>query len=517
MAVAAWRVGVAAWLCGGAVMAADAPIPPEYSAVPIPDGQVEAAVGAVDSIVAAMMAKTGVPGIAVAVVQGDDVLLAKGYGVLEAGRPEAVDADTVFQLASVSKSLSGTVVAHEVGAGRVAWETPVTTLLPWFALADPAATRMLTVGDLFAHRSGLPDHAGDLVEDLGYDRQAVLERLRVAPLAPFRATYAYTNFGLTAGAEAVAVAAGTDWATLSDRALFEPLGMARSSMRFADYMARENRARPHMRQGDGWAALEQRDPDPQAPAGGASSSVNDMARWLRLVLAGGSWEGAPLIDGAALLAATSPVSVSNPPPMAAARAGFYGYGFGVGETPAGRVMLSHSGAFELGAATVYQMLPSVGVGIVVLSNAQPIGAVEAIAFAFTDRVQFGRETRDWFETIQPIFVQMAAPTGAFAGQQPPADPAPARPLADYAGVYANDYYGPMEVTVEGDGLVARLGPKPVVFPLTHWSGDAFALTPRGENATAGSRAAVRFAVRDGAVATVTVDVWDEEGLGTFRR
>ena len=93
-------------------------------------------------------------------------------------------------------------------AGRVAWDTPMATLLPWFALSDPRASALLTVGDLFAHRSGLPDHAGDRLEDLGFDRRAVLERLRLLPLDGFRDSYAYTNFGLTAAAEGVATAGG---------------------------------------------------------------------------------------------------------------------------------------------------------------------------------------------------------------------------------------------------------------------------------------------------------------------
>ena len=88
---------------------------------------------------------------------------------------ESVDADTVFQLASLSKPLAATVTAHQVGVGAIGWDTRIVDELPWFALSDPAVTGMLTIGDLFAHRSGLPDHAGDLLEDLGYDRRAVLE------------------------------------------------------------------------------------------------------------------------------------------------------------------------------------------------------------------------------------------------------------------------------------------------------------------------------------------------------
>jgi CubicO group peptidase (beta-lactamase class C family) len=88
---------------------------------------------------------------------------------------------------------------------------------------------MVNVGDMYSHRSGLPDFAGDLLEDLGYDRHDVLERLRQLPLAPFRISYAYTNFGLTAAAESVAVAAGKSWEDLSDEVLYQPLGMTSTS------------------------------------------------------------------------------------------------------------------------------------------------------------------------------------------------------------------------------------------------------------------------------------------------
>jgi CubicO group peptidase (beta-lactamase class C family) len=376
---------------------------------------------------------------------------------------------------------------------------------------------MLTIGDLYSHRSGLPDHAGDDLEDLGFGRREVLERLRFAPLKPFRISYAYTNFGLTAAAEAVAAAAGTDWETLSETALYRPLGMERTSSRFADYVARDNRAVPHMKDGDGWAPLAQRDPDAQSAAGGVSSSANDMAKWLQIVLAQGRFGGEELVASGALLAATSPQAVSARPYAPDARASFYGYGIGVGDSGSGRVVFSHSGAFLLGAGTTYQIIPSAGVGIVVLSNASPVGAVEAVAFGFTDLVQFGTITRDWYAALQPFMQPGFRPAGKLAGQSPPAEPAPARVLTDYAGTYGNDYFGPVEVAVVGGALELRIGPKPMVFPLRHWSGDTFALVPVGENAPPGSLAEVTFEARDWGIAAVTVDVWDENGLGTFTR
>ena len=128
----------------------------------------------------------------------------------------------------------------------------------------------------------------------------------------------------------------------------------------------------------------------------------------------------------ALLPAISPQSMASPPYAPDARAGFYGFGFNVGDTPAGRVQLGHSGGFALGAGTTFLLLPSVDVGIVVLSNAAPIGAVEAIALGFADLVQFGEVSRDWFAAIEPRMAPMFAPFGKLAGQdRRPTPPLPA--------------------------------------------------------------------------------------------
>ncbi len=184
------------------------PNPGTVAGVDIPDGQIDDAVGRLDELATELMDSSGLPGMAVAVVHGGQTVYAKGFGVREAGTDQKVDADTVFQLASMSKPVGSTVVAHQVDAGVVGWDTPVVSKLPGFALADPWVTEHVTVGDLYSHRSGLPDHAGDLLEDLGFNQQQVLDKLRLEPLNPFRITYEYTNFGLTAAAEAVAAASG---------------------------------------------------------------------------------------------------------------------------------------------------------------------------------------------------------------------------------------------------------------------------------------------------------------------
>ena len=487
--------------------------PPQLvPAMPLPPDAVEAAVSRLDGLAENLMASSGIPGMAVAVVHGRKTVYAKGFGVRDTRTGEKVDADTVFQLASLSKPLAATVTAHQVGVGAIGWNTRIADELPWFTLSDPAASGMLTIGDLFAHRSGLPDHAGDLLEDLGYDRRAVLERLRLLPLGQFRTSYAYTNFGVTAAAEAVAAAAGTSWEDLSEQVLYRPLAMSSTSSRFADYRDRPDRAVGHVRTEGGYEPRYTRDPDPQTPAGGVSASVTDMTHWLAMMLADGTYNGERIIEPEALLPALTPQAVSSPPSQPAMRSGFYGYGFNVGTSAAGRVRLSHSGAFALGAATNFVIIPSADVAIVVLTNATPTGVPETLTAQFSDILEFGEVRQDWARLYADAFAGMDRPFGELAGRRPPEKPTPARALSSYAGTYANPYWGPATVAERDGNLTVSLGPRPDVYRLTHWDGEVFTFPIKGENAPPGS---VSTAIFD--TDRLTLEFFDEDGMGAFLR
>ena len=487
-------------------------LPNEVSGLQIPDARIDQAVAKLDGLADALMRDTGIPGMAVAVVHDEKMVYAKGFGVADVHTGAKVDADTVFQLASMSKSVGATVVAHQVTENRIAWDTPVASKLPWFTLSDPYVTDHVTVADLYSHRSGLPGHAGDDLEDLGYDRRQVLERLRYLPLAPFRGAYDYTNYGPTAAAEAVATAAGKRWEDLSEEVLYRPLGMASTSSRFADFTARGNRAVGHVKVGDHYEPDYQREPDAQSPAGGVSSSVNDMARWLSMVLGNGSYDGEQIASPEALTPAVTTQVVSAPAQNPKARAGGYGYGFNVSVSSSGRTEIGHSGAFWLGAATAFAAMPSEGVGIITLTNAAPIGVPETLNAEFFDLVQYGEVREDWAGLYRESFAPLYQPKGWLVGKQPPANPAPAKPLSAYVGRYANDYWGPATVVERGGTLQLALGPGPTTFDLAHWDGDIFTFALRNENAEPGTVSTATFAGN-----TVVLEYFDENSLGTFTR
>jgi CubicO group peptidase (beta-lactamase class C family) len=462
--------------------------------------------------------ENALPGLAIAVVFQDKVVYAKGFGVRDVNTKAPVDADTVFQLASVSKSIGSTVVAELVGEGKITWDSKLSVLDPTFAMFDPWVTHEITIRDMYAHRSGLPEHAGDLLEEFGFSRAEILHRLRYQhPESSFRSHYAYTNFGLTEAAAAAAKAYALDWEDVSKQKLYTPLGMASTSSRYADFVARPNKALGHVLVEGKWVQKFKRDPDAQSPAGGVSSSVNDLTKWMRLQLANGIFGGKQIVDEKALAETHHPHMLTGFSPFTGLP-GFYGLGWNVSYDQEGRLHLNHSGAFALGAATHVNLVPGEQLGIVVLTNAYPIGIAEALGTIFLDTALYGKPTQDWFAIFKHVFANPAA-MGTFPGfdySKPPASPSPASKNSAYLGRYTNDYFGDISIIDKDSGLAIVQGPKNKTFPMKHYDRDTFTYETEDENAV--GRTGITFTIGpDGKATQVVVENLNVRGEGTFKR
>src|SRR5213083_2129516 len=480
--------------------------------------QVTNAIREVEKLAQKQIQENALPGLAIAVVFQDKTVYAKGFGVRDTNTKVPVDADTVFQLASVSKSIGSTLVAELVGEGKITWDSKLSVLDPTFAMFDPWVTREITIRDMYAHRSGLPEHAGDLLEDLEFTRAEILYRLRHQhPASSFRSHYAYTNFGMTEGGIAAAKAYGLGWEEASEQKLYKPLGMNSTSSRYADFVARTNKALGHVLVDGKWVQKFKRDPDAQSPTGGVSSSVNEVAKWMRLQLANGKFDGKQIVDEKALAETHHTHMLTGFNPFTQLPT-FYGLGWNVSYDQQGRLRLNHSGAFGLGAATHVNLVPGEQLGIAVLTNAYPLGIAEALGTTFMDIALYGKPTQDWFALFKQVYSNPAA-IGTVLGfdySKAPASSAPALKNNAYVGRYTNDYFGDISIVEKDGGLAIMQGPKNKTFPMKHYDRDTFTYETQGENAVGMS--GITFTVGpDGKAAQVLVENLNVRGEGVFKR
>jgi len=457
--------------------------------------------------------RSQVPGAAVAVVAGDGAVYVRCFGVREVGKPEKVDKDTVFQLASISKSFTATMLAALVTEREMGWDDPVEKYWPGFALWDPWVSRHVTFRDLMAHRSGLPEYAGDELEQFGYGRLEILRRLRyLEPVAGFRAAYAYQNALPTAAAEGASRATGESWERLVRTRVLAPLGMSSTVLSYPDYLDAPDRSASHTLVNGAMRAGAPQNDDIFAPAGGVSSTIADMVLYLRMQLNGGALAGVRLAGVEALAsthAATTVIGDDEAGPTAYAL-GWQTHGY------LGRRVVQHGGDFSNGVSTMISMMPADGVGIVVLTNAFPEG--HALATALTNTLYDlwieGAPREDWL-TQQQLLLQDALKRSILDPYQhlpdePPAAAASPRQRAVYEGVFANAYYG--RVTVRrgpGSGLSVRLG-RGATLRYVPWDGDTWRHPETGTAAV--------FSVRDGRARSVRLMVLDFAGRdGRFAR
>ncbi len=481
--------------------------------------KVQAAIPKLEELAKNAVAGGAVPGLAIAVVYKDEVVYLGGFGLRKTGKPGIVDADTMFQLASLSKPISSTIVAALVSDGTVSWDSRIADLDPAFQLHDAYPTEQVTVRDLFAHRSGLSGNAGNDLEGLGFPRDEILNRLRdLKPTSSFRAGYAYSNFGLTEGAVAAAKPAGMAWEDVAQEKLYKPLGMDQTSSRYADFVKHANRASLHVRVGGKWTPLVTRNPDPQSPAGGVSSNVRDLAEWVRLELGKGKFEGKQLIEEEAIAQTHVPLMERGEHAITGAPS-FYGLGWGINYGRYG-TFWGHAGAFSQGARTVVSLLPSEQLGIVVLSNAFPTGVPDALADSFFDLVFTGAVTRDWVSPWNALYASISGPAieaAKSAYGTPPVSSSPALPLTAYAGTYQNSYLGTATVAANDNTLTLKLGPRGLKsYPLTHFDRDLFVYFPDAETPDVPS--AVTFQIGpDRKVSQMTIENLNDNGQGVLAR
>jgi CubicO group peptidase (beta-lactamase class C family) len=434
----------------------------------------------VDALAAKALHDFEAPGLAIAIVKDDKVLLAKGYGLREIGGTKPVTADTLFAIASCSKAFTAASVGVLVDEGKMKWDDPIAKHLPGFHLADPFADREVTLRDALCHRTGLSRHDILWIKS-PYSRAELLGRVaHLQPTTSFRSTWEYNNIMFVAAGEAVGKAAGSSWEAVVQKQIFAPLGMKTAcfSVQVAEKL---DHARPHRRADDrkieafAWDSL-----DNVAPAGAINANVNELTAWLRLHLSDGKLNGKQVL-------ARSTVQEMHTAQMVVRNEGYFSIFFppdvtdhltyGLGWFNAdyrGHLCISHGGTLEgFRAQTV--LVPKQKLGLVVLTNLGGCRLPEALSKNLLDAL-LSLPERDWNQKYttsdKEMFDKALADTQKRKKERKP-DTKPSLPLEDYAGQFAAADYGDARVAFNKDKGELSLHWNGQALPLTHFHFDTF--------------------------------------------
>ncbi|MBO0780421.1 MAG: serine hydrolase [Ktedonobacteraceae bacterium] len=424
-----------------------------------------------------------VPGAAVIMLKGDEVLLAQGFGKRNVAEDLDVTPQTLFPIGSSGKAFTAAAIAMLVEEGKLGWDTPVRHYLPTFKLQDPFASERLKVRDLLCHRCGLPRH-----EFLWYGsdmaRKELVERLAyLEPNADFRARYQYNNLMYATAGYVIECVTGQTWEAFVAERIFKPLGMTASntaieaSLSTGDYALPYEERKDEIKEVPFYSKFQA-----MGPAGGISTNLEDIEHWLRFQLNEGKHGETQLLAAEHLVQNHTPHTVipageSIPTGKYPEIANWcYGQGWFVGSYR-GHRMVHHGGSID-GFMAEVALLPDEQIAIAVFTNRGGTPVPFIIAFTACDRL-LGAEKVDWNGRLQKEFADLKAQGEKQIAELQKAEPAvpdtqPSHELDAYCGRYEHPGYGVVTISQENNQL--RFIYNDIPSSLTHVHYDIFELT-----------------------------------------
>lgn len=431
------------------------------------------ALAGIDSVIEQELKTFQVPGVAVAVVLGDEVVLSKGYGLRDVEKNLPMAAETQMPIASVTKQFTVAALGTLVRQGKLDWDKPVREYLPDFRLHNEYATSHATPRDLVTHRIGLPRHDAiwygtDLSREQIYHRLPFFEFSR-----DLRVRFQYNNLMYMTAGYLGGQVSKSSWEDLVTKSLFAPLGMKRSNFTVAAMHADANHAQAYeLNTKREVVKIQHLELDAGGPAGSINSSVDEMARYARMMLAGGMFEGKRVLLEADVQAMMQPqMAISKD--FFSDLFGFRNYGMGLYVQTYRGVEIAHHGGNIDGASALLVLVPSKKIGVVVLANRSGTRLRDALPYEIIDRL-LGLESAGLLARHRQLeekgFAGQDAAKAAGATDRKP-NTKPARLLSEYAAEYLHPGYGPMKVRLEKDRLM--LSYNKFTAPLDHWHYEVF--------------------------------------------
>lgn len=437
-------------------------------------------VASLETTIQKEMQAWSIPALAIGLIQNDQVVLNKGFGMLSQDSTEPVDDQTLFAIGSNTKAFTAAALGLLVDEGKLAWDDPVSKYLPTYGLSDPLASQMVTVRDLLCHRAGLGTWSGDLISYGSiYTREEVLGKIRYIPAAyPFRSGYGYCNLNFLAAGMIIPVVSGLEWDEFLRERIFAPVGMNRTFTGLKAAGGDPNVARPHELVGSEVRQVTARDITNHGPAGSMYSCTSDLLRWLQLQLNDGMIDGRQVLSAAYVAESrqpNTPIRMDDAMRKLNPFRNFQAYGLGWFLMDyRGVQVVFHTGGVD-GMLSLVGMIPSLKLGVTVLTNKLPNYLYNALFYQIIDAFLDAPE-RDW----NAIYHEFADEQDrkekeklSKAEEQRSGKPL-SQLIESYCGRFVSDVYGNAEIRLIDGSLQISLGGHPhITGRLEHWDGDTF--------------------------------------------
>lgn len=429
---------------------------------------------ALDRYIKKVAADFHLEGLTVGIVKDDKVVFIKAYGVKDIDSGEKVTADSLFNIASLTKAFTAACIGILVDEGKLKWDDKVIDHLPGFQLSDPYITRELTIKDILSHRSGFGTFDGDLLwYRTPYEPAEIIRRMRDMPIRQqFRSQFGYQNNMYIIAGEIVARVSGMPWAEFLKTRIFDPLEMKTTITCGQSLREGMNIAHPHV-EGKKYPLYL------QAPNAAASiySSTAEMLNWLRMLLNDGKWKDKQVLQPAALeelFSSQTILKVSSFAKRNGTHFQTYGLGWNISDYY-GELFYEHSGGMP-GYISKAVLVPGKKLGFVILTN-NLNGVTNLLKNKLLDLFVTGRQT-DWNKIFMEFVEKrekMKKEKEAARLESRVANTRPSLEPGRYAGLYEDRVYGQAQIVFENEKLVLTLLPAKEVFTseMEHWHYDTF--------------------------------------------
>jgi CubicO group peptidase (beta-lactamase class C family) len=414
-----------------------------------------------EEFVTSVMQETKVPGLALAVTKGDEVILARGFGKRNIAEDLKVTPDTLFAIGSSTKAFTAMGLAMLVDEGKLEWDKPVKYYIPSFKLYDHVATERMTLRDLLIHDSGLPRYEVLWYNNANLSRKDVVERLQyLEPTHDFRTTWQYQNLMYATAGYLIEVISGQTWEEFTRQRILEPLGMNSTNFSVHDSQQTPDFALPYKETKEQIERIDFYDRIASiGPAGSINSNITDMAKWVNCLINKGKYgDGEKRLLSEAQFShyITPQIITPDLPTLFTKYEELFYWTYALGwfvSSYRGHTMIQHGGNID-GFSALATFLPDDRLGIVTLTNLDSNFATEILTFSLCDRL-FGLSDVPWLDRYQNKYAELKeqAEKSKQASAEGRIPDAPlTHPLSAYVGEFEHPAYGTFTIVQDGDNL-----------------------------------------------------------------